>query len=61
MHLGCKEGEELSPLFVCKDCDYGKFREKASKIDFCQFCPQNQTTFYTRSNSSEDCIRKYFY
>ncbi|XP_065921131.1 uncharacterized protein [Magallana gigas] len=53
---GCKEGEELSPLFVCKDCDYGKFREKASKIDFCQSCPQNQTTFYTRSNSSEDCI-----
>lgn len=56
--LGCKEGEELSPLFECKGCDYGKFREKASKIVFCQSCPKNQTTFDTRSNSSKDCVRK---
>uniref|UniRef100_K1R124 Sushi, von Willebrand factor type A, EGF and pentraxin domain-containing protein 1 n=1 Tax=Magallana gigas TaxID=29159 RepID=K1R124_MAGGI len=53
---GCKEGEELSPLFECKGCDYGKFREKASKIVFCQSCPKNQTTFDTRSNSSKDCV-----
>uniref|UniRef100_A0A8W8NVS5 Sushi, von Willebrand factor type A, EGF and pentraxin domain-containing protein 1 n=1 Tax=Magallana gigas TaxID=29159 RepID=A0A8W8NVS5_MAGGI len=53
---GCKEGEELSLLFVCKDCDFGKFREKESKIDFCQICPENHTTFNTRSNSSKDCV-----
>ncbi|XP_062592023.1 uncharacterized protein LOC134253516 [Saccostrea cucullata] len=53
---GCPEGKELLSTFICEFCEIGTYRENSSRIDKCEQCGMNMTTYNNASTSQTDCI-----
>ncbi|XP_061182332.1 uncharacterized protein LOC133190656 [Saccostrea echinata] len=53
---GCPEGKELLSTFLCETCKIGTYRENLSRIDKCEKCGVNMTTFSHGSKSETDCF-----